>query len=336
MRAVSAARRSSSFAAAMIVACALARSAHADAPPTPDPHARARAAYEMGTKLADQGQWVEALAQFELAVSLRPHAVHRYGVALCQRALGRYTQARKSFSAALSAGDLPAELATEGRAYLAQIEVRLARALVTSSPAGSTLAVDGAPLEVGVAEGGHVELVAGTRDPGPGEAVPSSAFQVVLNPGSHVLVVSAPGAPDVVVTRVFASGTTVPLVLGAPATVVTAPPPSSMTRRRAGAGAAFTMAGVGLGALAVFGGLALARKSDLLDECMSRCPARAQSTIDAMNGFANASTIGAVVAVVGAATGAALWITGAPTTDKPAPSTALLLKPAVVGFLTLF
>jgi hypothetical protein len=271
----------------------------------------------VGTALTKEGQWVEALAQFERSARLHPHAVTTYDIGFCERALGRYTRARRSFGRALSAGgELPADLAAEARGYLAEIESRLSRALVALHPEGAAVAVDGRPLEVVAAEGPHVELVAGTRDPGPAEIVPRS-FSLVIDPGPHVIVVRAAGAPERVVTRTFDAGATVPLVLDvgpAPAPPKPAPPARSW---RAGAIAAFSGGALGLGAAALFGGLALGKRNDLEGVCAARCPHTAQPTVDAMNAFAGASTAGAVVAGVGAALGTVLWI--AAPSREPAP-----------------
>jgi hypothetical protein len=108
-------------------------------------------------------------------------------------------------------------------------------------------------------------------------------------------------------TRAFAAGATVPLVLGsapvAPAPTAPAPP------RRPGAIAAFAAGALGLTAAAIFGGLALSKRSDLQAVCGVWCPHTAQPAIDTMNTFANVSTAGAVVAGAGAAVGTILWVT---------------------------
>jgi hypothetical protein len=294
---------------------------------------QAREAFRVGSALAKEGQWVDALAQFERSARLRPHAVTTYDIAFCERALGRYTRARRSFGRSLSAppGEMPAPLAAEARGYLAEIESRLARAVTTLSPEGAAVAVDGRPLEVASADAVHVELVAGTRDPGPAEPVSARSFHLVLDPGTHIIVVRAPGAPEAVVTLAFSAGATVPLALGAvmppPPQVVATPP------RRRGAVAAFSVGALGLAISAIFGGLALRRRSELEGVCVLTCPHTEQPSVDAMNVFAGASTAGAVVAGAGAALGTFLWVTVAPG----APGAATLsVGPSGLGIRASF
>jgi hypothetical protein len=314
------------------------------APAAPDPRTeQARDAFLLAIQLTKRGQWVEALAEFERSSFLRPNARTTYDIAYCERALGRLTRAKKHFLAALSMseGEL-AESADEARGYLAEIESRLSRALITVAP-GTAVAVDGRPLEVVTARGTHVELVAGTRDPGPGETVPASKFHLVLDPGTHVIVVSAPGIPDEPVTRSFAAGETVPLALGVapppPAKADPLTPPAkaspALTQRRAGAVAAFVMGGLGLTGAAVFGGLAVSKKQALDAVCHQTCSSTAQPSVDALTTFANASTIGTVVAGVGAALGITLWVTGG-RVGQPAGTAALSLGPGAVRMHVAF
>lgn len=327
-------RRGAARAAAFAGVWLSARAALADPPPpTPqagavDPAAayvrveQAREAFRVGAALAKEGQWVDALPQFERSARLRPHAVTTFNIGFCERALGRYTRAKRSFVHALSApeSELPAHLAAEARGYLAEIDSRVSRALTTLSPAGAAVSVDGRPLEVAAADGAHVELVAGTREAGPAEAVSASFFQIVLDPGTHVIVVRAPGVPEAVLARTFAPGATVPLTLGsapAAATAAAALPPRHM-----GAIAAFSIGALGLADAVIFGGLAVSKSSYLHGVCAATCPEDAQPSIDAMNTFAKASTPGAVVAGAGAALGTVLWLT-APSGEGRAPGLGL-------------
>jgi hypothetical protein len=324
-------RRGAAVAMACALACTAASPARAQQPPGPtsappaspggpaDPQiAEARDAFRIGSTLAKQAQWVDALAAFERSARLRPHAVTTYNIAFCERALGRYARARKSFARAIAApgGELPQALATESRGYLAEIEQRLVRAVITLTRPGAALAVDGRPLESAGGAPAHPTLVAGTRGPGPAEAVKAASFDLLLDPGTHVLLVSASGAPDAVVTRDFAPGTTPALTLGptsgpvklADATTRAGAGPG----RRAGAAVAFGLGGAGLVVGAVMGGLALHQRSSLDAQCptKSNCPASAQGTIDSMNHLASGSTIGFGVLVAGAGLGAVLLLTG--------------------------
>jgi hypothetical protein len=305
------------------------------APPasdTTDPRVeQAREIFRLGTALSDRGQWSDALAQFERSAVLRPHAVTIYNLAFCERALGRFTRAKRAFRAALAApeGELPPNLAMQARGYLAEMESRLSRALVIVPTPDARIAIDGRPLELASAGDADAEAVAGTRGPGAGERVPARSFQLVLDPGTHVIVVSTPGAPDLVVTRTFDAGSTVPLALG---TAAPAPPPANgLSSRRQGAVTSFVFGGVGVVGAAVFGGLAMSKVATLQSVCAGTpCPATLQPTIDTMRLYANASTIGTVLAGVGAAAGAILWATGAPAPQGSPRTVAISLAPATL------
>jgi hypothetical protein len=310
---------------------------HAQTPPaaaTVDPQsphiAEAREAFRIGSALAKQAQWVDALAAFERSARLRPHAVTTYNIGFCERALGRFTRARKSLSRALAApaNELPAELATEARGYLAEIDRRLARAVITLTKTGALVSVDGRPLEAagGAVVTAHPELVAGTREPGPAEPVSASAFDLVIDPGTHVVVVSEPGSPDAVVTRDFAAGATIRLTLGpalAPKAAGPVKPIGWSPARRAGVIVSFSLAGAAAIAGGVLGGLALKDRSDLDRLCMQRdqCPTSAQGTIDQMKTFATLSTLSIAGAVGAATVGVVLIATGGESKPRAATAT---------------
>jgi hypothetical protein len=167
--------------------------------------------------------------------------------------------------------------------------------------------------------------------------VAASSFDVLLDAGTHVIVVSAPGAADTVVTKSFAAGTTVSLTLGPDTTKApVAPKPASTGSgaRRAGAAVAFALGGAGAIAGGVFGGLAIKKRSELDGVCMPKdqCPATAQGTIDAMNTFATVSTVGVVTAGVGVGVGVVLLVTGRePASSTPGPTATPILGPGFVG-----
>ena len=189
--------------AAIALACALASSAASparaqqpppaagNAPPAvdgapADPKiAEARDAFRIGSTLAKQAQSVATRWPRSSAPPGSAHAVTTYNIAFCERALGRYARARKSFARAIAApgGELPEALATESRGYLAEIDQRLVRAVIALTRPGAALAVDGRPLESGGGAPAHPTLVAGTRDPGPAEAVKAASFDLLLESG---------------------------------------------------------------------------------------------------------------------------------------------------------
>ncbi len=174
----------------------------------------ARTAFTRGTELVQNAQWAEALAAFERASELRPHPITTYNIAACERAMGRYTRAYRTFSRALKENDatgataLPESLATEARGYLGELDRILVRLTLEVTPEGSQVTVDGRPLDATSAPDRGVESMAGIRPPGPGDPSPLGAFVVVLAPGVHVLTFARPGFEDAVVHRTFAPGRT--------------------------------------------------------------------------------------------------------------------------------
>jgi hypothetical protein len=166
--------------------------------------ADARNAFNEGAALVEKAQWAEALTAFERAASVRRHAITTYNIAACERAMGRYTRARRSFAQALAqnaaAGgkELPASLDSEARGALEQIDGILAKVSLSVDPVQAKVLVDGRPLEVG--EGGA--LVAGLRAPGQGEALARAAW-VTVDPGAHVFTFQREGFVDVVLNKTF-------------------------------------------------------------------------------------------------------------------------------------
>jgi hypothetical protein len=186
---------------------------HADEPAAEAPEtARAREEFLRGTDFVHKAQWAEALSAFERSAKLKPHAVTTYNIGACQRALGRYALARKTLRASLAenqaagGAQLPEGVLSEIRAYVEQIDGLLASADVTLEPATAAVAVDGRPLDATDAAASPPVLVAGIRDPGPGEAPPVARFRLVLDPGAHVITISRKGYADAVVNRTFLPG----------------------------------------------------------------------------------------------------------------------------------
>ncbi len=182
----------------------------ADPPKAEDPVvSQARDEFVQGTDLAKKARWSEALALFEHSARLRPHPTTTYNVGVCKRVLGAYTQARDLFEDALRTTDgavFPESLATEARGYVAEIDRVLARVTITIDPPNAGIAIDGRPLRPSATAAIPVALVAGVLPPGPGIAPPAATFEVLLDPGTHVLTLSRKGYTDVLVTKTFAPG----------------------------------------------------------------------------------------------------------------------------------
>ncbi|WP_394829693.1 PEGA domain-containing protein [Pendulispora albinea] len=172
----------------------------------------ARAEFMRGTALVTEARWAEALAAFERAAALRPHPITTHNIGACERAMGRYTRAYRTFARALEENRLtdekalPASLATEAKGYLAEIDRLLVRLTLDVTPAGARVTVDGRPLEAATNARGELEYVGGIRPPGTGDLIPQGAFVVVLDPGVHVLTFARPGFEDAIVHRTLSPG----------------------------------------------------------------------------------------------------------------------------------
>lgn len=189
-----------------------------DNPPAPtgdDPVSAARQEFLRGAELVKAERWAEALASFERAAKVKPHAVTSFNIGQCERAMGQYTRARRSLKEALKMNeasgnaDLPESASGEAKGLLAEIERILAKADVVLQPADGAVAIDGRPLDrVEDDEDGRAVFFAGTAAPAPGAAPGLAKFRVVMNPGAHVVTVSRQGYQDVVVNKTFSPGST--------------------------------------------------------------------------------------------------------------------------------
>jgi hypothetical protein len=309
--------------------------------PTADDTAtsQARALFNDGADKARRGDWSQALPAFEHSEALRPHAATTYNIGFCERALGRTTRARKMLGRALAENaahggvELPEELATAAKTYLAELEGRLAHAVITVSPEGASILVDGRPLERAVTDGLRPVLWAGTRDLGPAEPLPASTFELQLDPGAHVLVVSKAAYGDQVTTRTFEPGAEVQVTLQ-----LSAPTPAPVTHAAATEGTggpsrvplyvALAVGGAGLATGAIAGGIALAQQSKLASECQGHAcyPGDGQTTLSRTDTAADVSTAGFIVGGVGAAAAAVIWLLS-PRAAAPQSGAAGSLSP---------
>jgi hypothetical protein len=180
------------------------------ASPTPEPEdpriTAARQEFLKGSELVSRGAWADALDAFGRSSALRPHPVTTFNAGVCLRAIGAYLRARGKLRDALAfrTGDaLPDHLATQARAFIEEIDGILARVTIRVAPHDVSLAIDGRPLEPVHGERLHM---AGTLPPGLGRRAPAPIFDVVLDPGSHVFVVSRKGFTSKVVNQTLAPG----------------------------------------------------------------------------------------------------------------------------------
>jgi len=267
---------------------------------------RARAAFAQALSLRKRGLWSDALEAYRVSAALHPNPVTSYNIALCLRALARYTQAQKAFVAALLQRDargklLPRNVAKRTRGYLRAIAARLARGRVTLGRSNLAVAIDGRPMETLLRRDGTMVFIAGTRSVGAPEVPAERQFEVLLDPGEHVIVV-ARGGRSRAITRTFRAGQTLKLQLD----LVDPPPPPPRDVR--GAITAWATSGVALIVATVAGAVAIHRKQKLDDACptSTSCPEQVQSDIDTLRTAGNISTAGFAVAATGATLGAVL------------------------------
>lgn len=177
----------------------------------------ARKQFVAGNDLAKASQWAQALAAFERSAELRPHALTTFNMAVCERALGRFTRARILFAQTIAAAEqdaleFPTSRLDEARGYLKSIDDELVHLEVHLDPASASLAVDSRALVVdGTAT--PVVATAGLGAPGTLEVAPAGTFSLVVDPGTHFFRVVAKGYADVTLTKTYAPGTRAPLDL---------------------------------------------------------------------------------------------------------------------------
>jgi hypothetical protein len=214
---------------------------------------------------------------------------------------------------------LPEDLLALARSYLPEVERRLAHAFVRAELNGATVSVDGRPLERTSAPAAtHLVLVAGTRDDRGSEAPPASSFELLIDPGRHLIVLSRPGAPDKVITETFDAGTDRNLLLRAEAL----PPssekkaqgssPSPPSNNRTWIYVAYGVGGAGLVMGSVFGIMTLVESNALSDKCDAQkaCDPQYQADLDNANRNAVLADVGFGVAIAGAAVGTYLLFSG--------------------------
>lgn len=149
----------------------------------PDPRTRrAKALFEEGIALSDEGKWAEALGRFRQSDELVPSPSVRYNIAVSYRALGRYVQARDTLQdllqKAIAAGPpIKPALRADIDKLLEQVKGKIVEIQVRVRPKGARLQLDGVTAEID--EDGHLEL----------------------DPGRHVFTVSAKGYETTTITR---------------------------------------------------------------------------------------------------------------------------------------
>lgn len=278
--------------AALIALCLICCASRASAG-----DAAAEALFRAGRQAADQKDWKTACARFEESNRLEPASGTVFNLANCREQLGELASAWQRYLEVkdkLEPGDSRLEIVTE---RIANLEKRLPKLTLESDGSIANLVV--------------------LRD---GKEVGAATFGVALpvDPGTHSIVVRAPGRSDNVLSVELAEGEQRSLKLepGAPLDVAkpaaeSAPPPApratpretSSSTRTAG----FVIGGVGAAGLVtslVTGALVLSKKSTVDDECSNKVcsPAGVEAGEDGAL-FSTVSTVAFAVGAVGLGVG---------------------------------
>jgi tetratricopeptide (TPR) repeat protein len=191
---------------ALLLALALASSSAAAAPKSTADR-QARALFDQGVALSDEGKWAEALTAFQKSDALVPSATVRYNLAATQRALGRYVEAKRTLEGILAdpqqfRAPIKPRLREELEKLLSEVKGKIVVVSLLLSPPGADVQVDGAA------------------------AAPMPDGRLELDPGRHVFVIAAEGHETTTVTQALsASDTEVTLTAPRKRAVVPQPPP---------------------------------------------------------------------------------------------------------------
>lgn len=163
----------------------------------------ARALFDQGLALSDEGRWSEALEAFKKSDGLQHSASVRFNMAVTFRALGRFVEAKRIAAELLARGvddkPLKSGLQKEVQKLHDEVVPKVVVAVIKRSPADATLEIDGTLHIVG------------------------SDGRIELDPGKHVFLLRKEGYETATVSRTL-EGSEVEIILTAPKTNI-APPP---------------------------------------------------------------------------------------------------------------
>jgi hypothetical protein len=283
--------------------------------------------FDAGRKLAGAGDYAGACAKFEEAI--HADGTRRYGLLMnlgqCNEKQGKTATAWSLYKEAAFTARREARVTDEGNAtqLAAELEPKLSKLLVNATAnqatSGLVIRTDGQELGAGML----------------GTPIP-------VDPGSHVVEVTAPGYLVWSTTVTIAADGAV-ATLNVPALVKQPPPaPSATADTKGGASkgstwktAGFVTLGVGAAGLilgGVAGGLAIGDHGELGGCANGHCPESLASKVDAYNTTATISTIGLVAGGVAAGLGVVLLA----TSPKNAPRMGVTVGPGHLGAMGWF
>lgn len=180
--------------AIFLVASLLASAAFAQGGDTGADTATARELFKQGIALSKQGRWEEAREKLARSLTLKATPLTYYTLAVAERESGRLVDALEHFRAFLVAtpNETTEAYVEPARKAIAELEKRVARVLVRVEPADAapTLSIDGIPVP---------EAALGNKR--------------LVDPGNHVITVSAEGFEPVARSVSLAEGAHEELVI---------------------------------------------------------------------------------------------------------------------------
>jgi hypothetical protein len=158
---------------------------------------RAKALFEEGVALVDEGKWADALAAFQKSDAIVPSASARLNIGVTLRALGRYVEAKRVLDQILADGravkppkpGLKPSTKKDVEKLLKEVTPKILSVTLQVTPPDGDVQMDGAPL-----------------------TIPPGGI-VAVDPGKHVFVVEAEGYDTATITQTLTtSGAVVTLV----------------------------------------------------------------------------------------------------------------------------
>lgn len=297
---------------ALALSGALASPARAQAR---DP-AAAEALFREGRALSDAGDIAGACAKFSESARLDPAVGTTFNIADCEERLGHLARAWTLFNEVTQR--LPA---TDKRRAVAQ---KRAAALEPRLPKLSVRLAASAPAGTRVVRGG-VEL---------GSA--SLGTPLPVDPGEHVVVVSAPGRADKQFKLIISEREvrTLEVEVGPERTAPAEPPPRPIAGGAAALAAGrapvlgYVIGGIGVAGFitgAVAGALVLQKKAVVDEHCdaSKRCDAEGLDASESGRALGIVTTVGLVTGVVGVGAGTYLILSAGSREDSRAASVSL-------------
>jgi hypothetical protein len=274
---------------------------------------KARAAFKEGLAAEKEGDYVKALARFEVTAAIKLTPPVRFHLALCQEKLNRWVEALENYELAGQEAEEKnvAEVKDAAPKLAEKLRARIPRLLI----------------EITATRPDEVELDGRVLTP------TKYSAPILVDPGKHVIVARLKGqknfASEITLAesekKTVAIAMTLPILPDEdqpPPRPVSLPPerPSSgSTQRTVG----FIVGGFGivaLGTSAIFYGMRVSKVNDLDAQCPDlKCPSSAADKVDAAKTDTTISRIALGVGVVSLGVGAYLVLTAKSSGAESAP-----------------